>query len=170
MRKTVRQRSFRLRHAGSTLAFWTLAIAGTGLFAIGVLATPWCERQDARHRLAAEQARARQVAQLAENLRVVCNALADDPRYLARQIRQDLGYHRPDEEPLPSSGRHLCPPLASAVPEAPPDPAIAPLCRTFSRPVIKQVTVAVGVMLLGIALLWFEATPASGNTDDRAAR
>jgi len=170
LQKATRRRSVGRRRTVSAVAFWTLTIAGVGLFAAGVLATPWCERQDARHRLAAEQARARQVSQLAENLRVVCNALADDPRYLARQIRQDLGYHRPDEEPLPSSGRHLCPPLASAAPEPPPEPAIAPLCRTFSRPVIKQVTVAVGVMLLGIALLWFEATPAPTHADDQGTQ
>ena len=165
MRKPIRQQSSDRQRVWSGLAFWAVTLTGIALFALGVLSTPWCERQAARERLAVEQANVRRVEQLAENLTVICDALAEDPEYLARQIRQDLGYRRPNEVPLPSDGNHLCPPLATCMPEPLPAPALARVCRIFSRPVVKQVTIAAGVMLLGIALLWFETPARRGRAD-----
>jgi hypothetical protein len=144
------------RSAGASLAFWLLATLGLGLFALGVLATPYCQRLEVRRKLAVEEARLRLARRLVDELQIVCDALAEDPKYVARQIRRDLGYRRPGERPLGSleAGR---PPAPEAVaPAMPPETSLDDTCRVFSRPPVRQAAIACGLMLMVAAFVWFD--------------
>ena len=144
------------RRPASSLAFWAVTIVGLSLFALGVLATPYCRRQEARAQLAVEQQKTEQLERVVEELQTRCYALAEDPKYLARQIREDLGYGRPGEQPLPLL--HGARPRPLPTPEliAAEQTHLDVVCRMFSRPMVKHASLASGLMLLAVAVIWFE--------------
>jgi len=158
------------RNIWSAVAFWSLAACGVGLFALSVLSTSYMERHNLRRELAVEQARIKQSEQYLEDLRVVRDALQENPKYVARQIRKDLGYVRSSERPLPFTAESGGPRLAPLDPELPPEPKVHGLCAVFSQPVLRHLSLTAGLMLLAMAFLMFEVptkeetlTPPDGN-------
>lgn len=140
----------------SSLAFWAVTVVGLGLFALGVLATPYCRRQETRAQLAVEQNKTRQLQAMAEELQTRCDALTQDPKYLARQIREDLGYHRPGEQPLPLLGHVGGRPLPTSECPPPVETRLDAVCRLFSAPLVRHASLASGLLLLAIGVIWFE--------------
>ena len=149
------------RGTWSPLVYWTLAVTGLGLFALGALASPYCLRADTRRQLACEERKVEKVRRIVEHLSLKCEALSEDPRYLARQIRQDLGYRRPGEQPLPFTPEGVGAP--AAVVEAPVT-RMETVCRLFRRPVIRQASLVGGLMILAIAMVWFDMPTRSRRT------
>lgn len=149
----------------NALAFWLLAAGGLALVALSVLATPYLQRRDIRRRLAEEEAKVRQVQEVAEVLEVERQALRDDPRYLARRIRQDLGYRRSDERLLPDLGEAASRSLATELPVEEPTTHLVSLCRIFSRPTVKHASLAGGLLMLAVAVVWFDLPLAARRRD-----
>lgn len=143
----------------SSLSFWVVATTGLVLFALGVLSPAYVERREARQQLAVEDVKVRRLRQATDDLRVSCDALAEDPKLLARQIRMDLGYRRPGDQPLSSSSAAPAPyPKDPEVPSRA-ETRLDPIYSTVSRPVISHAALGSGLMLIGIALLWFDSPP-----------
>ena len=137
------------------LAFWLLATAGLALFALGLLAPPHAGLLEARRQLAFEEAKVHQVGQAVENLQAVCQWLSEDPKYLARTVRQYLGYRRPGDTALPFAYGALVPPLDEPVVEGPPETPLDRLARSFAGPPVAPASLAAGLMLMAVALLCF---------------
>jgi len=156
LQEVVRDASVRPSGGWPALAFWLTATLGVALFALGVLAQPWCGRLDAERQLAFEDAKVGQVSQAVEDLETVATWLSDDPKYLARQIRRDLGYRRPGDEPLPLVSHSLAPPLQEPRMPEPRDTRLDRLCRRFASPPASQASLAGGLMLMAVALIWFD--------------
>jgi hypothetical protein len=138
------------------LSFWVVASIGLVLFALGVLSRPYVERGEAQQQLAVEDVKIRQLQQATGDLRVTCDSLADDPKLLARLIRMDLGYRRPGDEPLSCSSEALAPHRTEVelLPQA--ETRLDQVCNVFNRPVISHAALGSGLMLIGIALVWFD--------------
>ncbi len=158
------------RRRGRTgVGFWSLATVGLCLFALSVLATPYRERQAARRELAVERARLSELQQLSGELEVVVEALEDNPRYLARQIREDLGYCRPGEQPLSFAPSMSGPRMKPVRPEAVPPTRLERLAKELSKPMIKYSSLAAGLMMVAAAFIWFDA-PTTRRTPRQESR
>jgi hypothetical protein len=162
------QKSLGLRIA-SGVGFWTLALAGTGLFALAILATPVRERQEMNRKVAVEQAKVDQLEDLNGSYGVQRDALRDDPKYIARQMREDMGFRREGDEPLPiamrAGGAHLKPLAVKALPET----RLDLLCRVFAQPLVRGMSLVGSLLALALAFLFFDIpTVSKKNTPSPA--
>jgi len=144
------------RPSVGALGFWVLACTGLGLFALSVLSTAYVERRAARRQVTIEEARKRQIEQYNADLAVVRDGLRANPKYLARQIRDNLGYARAGDEPLPfASDRRVLRPEALVVdPEV--ETPMSQLCAAFAQPVLRRLGLTAGLMLLATAFVIFD--------------
>jgi len=67
----------------------------------------------------------------------------------------DLGYRRPGDQLLSSSSAALAPHRAEVVVPPQVETRLDPICSAMGRPVISHSALASGLMLISIALLWF---------------
>jgi len=145
-----------LRRLLSSVGFWTLAVVAVGLFALSVLAAPLAQRRAILKRQAIEEAKTRQLEQLAADRAVVRDALADDPQYVARRAREDLGYHKPGEQPLPFDVETISTRLEPLDPQLPPMTRLERICGLFDKPLTRAATLVASVMALAVALVCFD--------------
>ena len=156
-----------LRAGWSGLAFWVIGTAGLILFALGVLAPEYVQRLEMRRQLAVEEAKTQQVRQAMEDMAGVHDALANDPKALARQIRRDLGYRRSGEQPLPFEPQALAPALEDPTPAGQYETRLDRLCRLFGSAFLSRASLACGLMLMAVSLICFhiptQTKPAAGR-------
>ncbi|NIA20371.1 MAG: hypothetical protein GWP05_00010 [Anaerolineaceae bacterium] len=140
----------------SPVGFWLLAAVAVGLFVLPVLAGPLAQRRAVLERQAIEEAKTRQIEQLAADLAVVRDALADDPQYIARRAREDLGYRKPGEQAMPfdveTVGTHL-EPLDT---ELPPMTRLERICGLFNAPLTRTASLVASIMALAVAIVCFD--------------
>ncbi|MBN2583130.1 MAG: septum formation initiator family protein [Planctomycetes bacterium] len=144
------------RRALSSLAFWALALVAMALFGLSVVARPMAERRAALDRQAIEQAKTDQLQQLVGDLTVLQQALADDPEYVARRARQDLGYHKSGEQRLPFKAETAGVQLKPIEPAVQPMTRLERICRRFEKPVTRSAAMVVSIMTLAVAMLVFD--------------
>ncbi len=155
MQEVIANRSLAARVA-ALVGFWTLALAGVGLFALAVWAPALAERQDMRQRVALEQAKAEQLKDFAAQWTITRDALKDEPKFIARQVREDMGYQHEGDEMLPfavrTGGPHLNPlavqPLAQS--------RLEKVCHLFAASGVRWTALMTSVMLLAVAVIAFE--------------
>ncbi len=140
----------------SSVGFWLLAVAAVGLFALSVLAAPLAERRAILTRQAIEEAKTRQLEQLAADRTVLRDALVDDPEYVARLARKDLGYHKPGEQPLPFDVETVRTRLEPLDPQVPPMTRLELICGLFHKPLARTAALVASVMALAVALVCFD--------------
>jgi len=139
-----------------SLGFWALALPAMVLFGVSVLAQPMADRRAALHRQAIEQARTDQLQRLADDLAILRKALTDDPEYVARRAREDLGYRRSGERPLPFDVETTGIRIEPVTPAEKPMTRWECFCRGFERPVARSAAMVISVMALATAMLLFD--------------
>lgn len=155
MQEVIANRSLAARVA-SLMGFWTLALAGVGLFALAVWAPALAERQDMRRRAALEQAKVDQLKDFSEQWTIGRDALKDEPKFIARQIREDMGYQHAGDETLPfavrTGGPHLNPLTVQPLAES----RLEKVCHLFAGAGVRWMALLASVMLLAVAVIAFE--------------
>ena len=155
MQEVIANRSLAARVA-SLMGFWTLAVAGVGLFALAVWAPALAERQDMRRRVALEQAKVDQFKDFSDQLTINRDALKDEPKFIARQVREDMGYQHAGDETLPfavrTGGPHLNPLAVKPIAES----RLEKVCHLFAAPGLRWTAMMASVMLLAAAVIAFE--------------
>ena len=146
-----------VRRAVSMIGFWTLATSAMVLFALVVLSPTYSDLLAVRHKLARQQARVEAQRQLAERLRSVCEAMHNEPRYVALVLRRELGYQRPGEESLSVRPESFGLAVQPIEPQAPAQKAsLVYLTRLFSRRSIQPPALIASAAMIVVAILFFE--------------
>ena len=141
---------------------WSLRtiLAGLVLFAPGVAAIglalygPEAERRlDVEHQTAAVQAEVNALAQLRDQLAAVEKALQDDPQYLERTVRYELGLVRPGEMRLPQKVK-LAPAASAAAQGGPAElPTAMEVVALFGNDHLRFIAMVTGIALLVAAVI-----------------
>jgi Flp pilus assembly protein TadB len=155
VQEVIENRSLAARVA-ALVGFWTLALAGVGLFALAVWAPALAERQDMRQRAALEQAKADQLKDFSEQWTITRDALKDEPKFIARQVREDMGYQHEGDETLPfavrAGGPHLNPLAVHPIAQT----RLEKVCHLFAASGVRWTALMASVMLLAVAVIAFE--------------
>jgi len=155
VQEVIADRSLAARVA-SLVGFWTLALAGVGLFALAVWAPALAERQDMCQRAALEQAKVDQLKDFSGQWTIYRDALKDEPKFIARQVREDMGYQHAGDEPLMNaagtSGPHLNPLVVQPLAES----RLEKICHLFAASGVRWTALMASVLLLAVAVIAFE--------------
>ena len=135
-------------------------LAGLLLFAPGAAAIGLslygpeaARRLDVAQQTAAVQAEVNTLAQLRDQLAAVEMALQEDPQYLERTVRYELGLVRPGEMRLPQKVK-LAPAACAAAQGGPAElPTALEVVALFGDPHLRFLAMTVGVTLLACGIL-----------------
>lgn len=141
---------------------WSLRtiLAGLVLFAPGVAAIGLAlygpeaaRRLDVQRQTAAVQAEVNALAQLRDQLTAVEKALQDDPQYLERTVRYELGLVRPGEMRLPQKVK-LAPAAPAAAQGGPAElPTALEVVALFGNDHLRFIAMVTGIALLVAAVI-----------------
>ncbi|MBE3095754.1 MAG: septum formation initiator family protein [Planctomycetes bacterium] len=160
---TTTRPTFRARCRARLAALgWLLRtiLAGLLLFAPGAAAIglslygPEAERRlDVERQTAAVQAEVNILAQLRDQLAAVEKALQDDPQYLERTVRYELGLVRPGEMRLPQKVK-LAPAARAAAQGGPAElPTAMEVVALFGNDHLRFIALVTGIALLAAAVI-----------------
>jgi cell division protein FtsB len=152
----------RVRAAWARLT-WSLGVLLVGLIllapGLGAVGLALCgpeaaRRLDVERQTAAVQAEVNALAQLRDQLTAVETALQDNPQYLERTVRHELGLVRPGEVRLPQKVKLQAPaaPAASAATQAE-LPSAMEVVALFGNPHLRLMAMVVGTGLLAAAVV-----------------
>jgi cell division protein FtsB len=135
-------------------------LAGLLLFAPGAAAIGLslygpeaARRLDVQRQTAAVQAEVNALAQLRDQLAAVENALQEDPQYLERTVRYELGLVRPGEMRLPQKVK-LAPAARAAAQGGPAElPTALEVVALFGDPHLRFIALVTGIALLVAAVI-----------------
>jgi len=133
----------------------SLLLFAPGAAAIGLsLYGPEAERRlDVQRQTAAVQAEVNTLAQLRDQLAAVEKALQDDPQYLERTVRYELGLVRPGEMRLPQKVK-LAPAAPAAAQGGPAElPTALEVVALFGNDHLRFIAMVTGIALLVAAVI-----------------
>jgi hypothetical protein len=134
--------------------YWPACLGGMLLVGLAVLGPEAERRLDVQRQCAAMQTEVNTLTETRDQLAAVENALQNDPQYLERAVRRELGIVRPGEMRLPQKvGLQASPPQAKP---APPQELPTPLevAALFGQPHLRFVTMVIGATLMAAGILF----------------